>query len=323
MSFLFAFILLVIGHVFFLNLIQKLDKQVENERARIAIGQQIISRLENLEKNFYALVASWDNRQQDSILRDIESQYKGIKDAFFILENGGTLDVIVRLNLEDIYEFHHTITYERLPGSGLVLEIVDLKPKLLAIEEKIDALSIMAANRNNLFKNNYFGALRMMRDIQSQVKTTSSFFVRIKENANRLFYYGNSNLEELSKKIEIKKELYQTIEGLFVIIICFSVFSTTFLVARQLHQSTKQLEDARKSMKKAKEDAEAAYEIKSQFLANMSHEIRTPMNGILGMTRLALESDIKDHDKITYYLEIIKKSGNSLLQIINDILDFS
>ena len=103
--------------------------------------------------------------------------------------------------------------------------------------------------------------------------------------------------------------------------ICFEGRDGAVVYIRDISARKKSEQDRTNLLQHAKELAEATSRHKTEFLANMSHEIRTPLNGILGMTELALSTELTVEQRD--FLTLARDSGNNLLVVINDILDFS
>ncbi len=93
---------------------------------------------------------------------------------------------------------------------------------------------------------------------------------------------------------------------------------STVVLARQAIQ---ELQEQSEELDEARQEAESASSAKGLFLANLSHEFRTPMNGIIGMTELALDTQLDAAQE--EYISTVQRSARNLLHIVNDVLDFS
>lgn len=113
----------------------------------------------------------------------------------------------------------------------------------------------------------------------------------------------NRELKKRNEEIASQNEEYETLN-------------------EELHEKNEQLQKINEELEKAKERAEESDKLKSAFLANMSHEIRTPMNGIIGFASLLKRPKLSGEKK-DYYIELIQKSGQRMLDIIGNLLDIA
>jgi len=139
-------------------------------------------------------------------------------------------------------------------------------------------------------------------------------------------YARNLNLESLTQPLRLKRvrsesvqdELDNVVDGINHMreTLLEDIEQRAVIEVALLVEQEAKLETLRQ--KNAAEDASRA---KSQFLATMSHEIRTPMNGVIGMLELLRDTPLNENQK--HYIDVIHRSGETLLEIINDILDYS
>lgn len=320
-----GFFLLFITKFTFIHLNNKLQLNITNEKARVSIGQVISNKLLKIEALFFQLAPTTNIHGQKRIVAQAESEIKEIEHLFSILEKGGKVNTGILLNIPDLPMVFNKLEYAPPNDGKAILEIVELRPKLLDLGKHLRRLASLVETRSSYRNKSKSAEGEEARQLANMANKTAlavkkflmpmpPLFVRMKEEANRLVYIANLALKRISTAINDRQQTYFIVEIVIIVFTVFTVIVLLYSISRKMVQLTA------KSQKLAVEALQAS-RAKSEFLANMSHEIRTPMNAMVGYGQLLANSALTQKQK--NHLDMIISSGDLLLGIINNILDVS
>jgi signal transduction histidine kinase len=237
--FIFGFISLFIVNQSFDSLIEKLDKKTVVYETKMQIGEYVAEDIQIIKALFFEIAATTTSKRSRKIVENkLINSSQRISKALDVLENGGTLERQINLNIAGhnsiIKKIHYNINATQ---SKLALEVIDIRPKLIELQQMIGEVNTMLALRDKQKRaKDVKNFMQTAKKIRRYYKTTPAFFNRMSENIKRLLYEGDIELEKLKEEITQKKEEYLKIKMILMFIVILIVTLFGFWISRIINK---------------------------------------------------------------------------------------
>ncbi|MCP4151660.1 MAG: PAS domain-containing protein, partial [bacterium] len=248
-SFLFGFIILIVLNVRIEHLNTRLNENRNNEYARTEIGQEIVLNLKDAQYEFFRMSASASPKTRQAAYQRIFIAIKNIRHSLKLLEEGGELTKKILLNLNRQDKMTRVIKDPAPDKNKIILEIINLRPKLLEMEQKTKRLATLLRERDNELKAQALtGAPQTIEKLLTFLRSAPPLFLRMTEQANELLFKSTEELARIEKEIEAKKKQFTAAELFISLIIIAVVLALAFVVFRSVKGLLRQQKEAREKL---------------------------------------------------------------------------
>jgi len=249
--FLIGFISLFGLNQFFIKLVNDVDEQSKTYKSKIVIGEFIAEDIQTLKAYFFELATTTTSKRGRDIVKDkIEETITTINESLDVLENGGVLKRVIKLNIEGHSSSIKEIKYNPLKNS-LSLEVIDIRPKLIELQHMVSEVDKMLETRSKFKRvkdNDSFA--KTSKEIRRFYKATPAFFTRMSENIKRLLYEGDIELQDIRKTIEEKKTLYMKIKMSLIFFVIAIVLIVGWWISNIINKDNEELIKVNEDLKK-------------------------------------------------------------------------
>ncbi|MDD2893189.1 MAG: GGDEF domain-containing protein [Halothiobacillaceae bacterium] len=241
----------------FSQLISELDKKEINERARLFIGEDIVRKINLIERDFYRIVATRNDHAREIIAQDIIGNVSGLDDNVRVLQFGGTVRQTILLNIDNVDQMVREASYQPDPLTRYTLDVIEITPQLEQIRNDTSTLlaltKIIATTHTPAVES---GHEQTRRELDNFLTSIPHLFHRLNENANRLFYTSGQEIARIESELASKRSQYTILEvTLITLIILFTIIFTRTSV-QQINAANARLGETLTAMRAARDEAE-------------------------------------------------------------------
>jgi hypothetical protein len=200
------------------RLLQQLDRKAANQRSRLFIAEDISRTVTAMELDFLRMATSTNLHRQQMIQQGIYGQLQRVRKALDVLQKGGRFGQEINLNLEGVDAMDRTVEYQADPDDPTnLLAAIELEPHLDLIEAKsVLALEKLASREQARESGSITRLTAAELEAKLFLKETTSLFVRLHENTNRLFYESTARMQELEAAHASERSRYHNGQAVLI-----------------------------------------------------------------------------------------------------------
>jgi methyl-accepting chemotaxis protein len=290
-----AFIGIVVADTVFVNLVQSYEAALENQLAHRSLGKVLLRKLLAVEKDFFELALTDDRRDIAVLENEIATSIQDIQSVLDVLSDGGTFEDVLPANFDDVDEIREPISFSRDKDKGYVVEVIDLTPKILDIEQT--ATQLVQAVNVKFDAASASEQLAAEEDIALLLKQADTFLLRSREGANKIFYDTHLDIEHLERNQAESTRLFNVMRYAIVVVIGVIEIVILVLTLSQIRGIVKEREAQAGNLQEANRKLQSIRASLEQHNAYLQTRVKKYVGYMAGVAKGNLSARLTFNDK--------------------------